>query len=234
MPNIKIFAGTTHHELCQLICERLQLDLSSASIKKSRDKETSIDINCSVRGEDVYIIQSGCGEINDSLMELLLFIRSCKTASAECITAVIPYFPYARYDHKAGSRITPITSKLLANLISLAGANRVVTMDLHSSQIQGFFDIPNDNLYAEPVILKYIKENIPNYKECILVSPDAGGAKRVAAIADRLKLEFAIIHKEGQRDSLVVGNVKDKTTVIIDDIADTCGTICIAAEKTSN
>ncbi|XP_044541206.1 ribose-phosphate pyrophosphokinase 1-like, partial [Gracilinanus agilis] len=136
-----------------------------------------VEIGESVRGEDVYIVQSGCGEINDNLMELLIMINACKIASASRVTAVIPCFPYARQDKKDKSR-APISAKLVANMLSVAGADHIITMDLHASQIQGFFDIPVDNLYAEPAVLKWIRENITDWKTCCIVSPDAGGAKR--------------------------------------------------------
>jgi ribose-phosphate pyrophosphokinase len=144
----------------------------------------SVEIGESVRGEDVYIVQSGCGEVNDNLMELLIMINACKIASAERVTAVIPCYPYARQDKKDKSR-APISAKLVANMLSVAGTDHIITMDLHASQIQGFFDIPVDNLYAEPAVLKWIKENIPEWRNACIVSPDAGGAKRVTAIADR-------------------------------------------------
>ncbi|MFT7817992.1 ribose-phosphate pyrophosphokinase 2-like, partial [Arapaima gigas] len=179
----------------------------------------------SVRGEDVYIIQSGCGEVNDNLMELLIMINACKIASALRVTPVIPCFPRA-----------PISAKLVANMLSVAGADHIITMDLHASQIQGFFDIAVDNLYAEPAVLRWIKENIPEWKNCIIVSPDAGGAKRVTSIADHLNVEFALLHKERKtfnevHSMVLVGDVKDRVAILVDDLADTCGTICLAAEK---
>jgi len=155
----------------------------------------SVEIGESVRGEDVFIVQSGSGEVNDNLMELLIMINACKTASAVRVSAVIPCYPYARQDKKDKSR-APISAKLVANMLSVAGADHIITMDLHASQIQGFFDIPVDNLYAEPAVLKWIRENIPDWKECVVVSPDAGGAKRVTSIADWLNIGFALIHKE--------------------------------------
>jgi len=155
----------------------LGIELSKAVVLKYSNQETSVTIGESVRDEDVYIIQSGCGEINDNLMELLIMINACKTASARRITAIIPCFPYARQDKKDKSR-APITAKLIANMLTVAGANHVITMDLHASQIQGFFNVPVDNLYAEPSTLKYIVENIPDYQNGVIVSPDAGGAKR--------------------------------------------------------
>ncbi len=209
--------------------------MSKIGVYQYSNQETSVTIGESVRDEDVYIIQTGCGEdeVNDFLMELLIMINACKTASARRITAVIPNFPYARQDKKDKSR-APITAKLIANLLQTAGCHHVITMDLHASQIQGFFRIPVDNLYAEPSVLRYIKEEI-DYKNAILVSPDAGGAKRVASIADKLDLQFALIHKERQKANevsrmVLVGDVKDKICVLIDDMADTCGTLVKAAD----
>ena len=201
---------------------------------KYSNEETSVTIGESVRDEDVFILQSGCGEINDNLMELLIMINACKTASARRITAVIPCFPYARQDKKDKSR-APISAKLVANMLTVAGADHVITMDLHASQIQGFFDVPVDNLYAEPSMLKYIKDNIPHSENAVIVSPDAGGAKRATAVADRLDLEFAIIHKERKKANEVsrmtlVGNVSGKVAIILDDMADTCGTLAKAAQ----
>uniref|UniRef100_A0AAQ4R690 ribose-phosphate diphosphokinase n=1 Tax=Gasterosteus aculeatus aculeatus TaxID=481459 RepID=A0AAQ4R690_GASAC len=195
----------------------------------------NVEIGESVRGEDVYIVQSGCGEINDNLMELLIMINACKIASSSRVTAVIPCFPYARQDKKDKSR-APISAKLVANMLSVAGADHIITMDLHASQIQGFFDIAVDNLYAEPAVLQWIRENIPEWKNCIIVSPDAGGAKRVTSIADRLNVDFALIHKERKKANevdrmVLVGDVKDRVAILVDDMADTCGTICHAADK---
>lgn len=235
MPNIKIFTGSSHPELAKKIVARLGLDMSRATTKKFSNKETNVEIGESVRGEDVYIVQSGCGEINDNLMELLIMINACKIASASRVTAVVPSFPYSRQDKKEKSR-APITAKLLANLISVAGADHVITIDLHSSQIQGFFNIPVDNLYAEPAITKWIKDNIPEWKASVMVSPDAGGVKRMTSIADRLDIDFAIIHKERQRtndedSTVLVGDVKNRTAIMVDDLADTCDTIVKGAEK---
>lgn len=210
------------------------IDLGKAAVVKYSNEETSVTIGESVRDEDVFILQSGCGEINDNLMELLIMINACKTASARRITAVIPCFPYARQDKKDKSR-APISAKLIANMLTVAGADHVITVDLHASQIQGFFDVPVDNLYSEPSMLRYIRENIPNSHNAVIVSPDAGGAKRATSIADRLDLEFAIIHKERKKANEVsrmtlVGNVSDKVAVIVDDMADTCGTLAAAAK----
>uniref|UniRef100_A0A1B6GKE6 Ribose-phosphate pyrophosphokinase 2 n=2 Tax=Proconiini TaxID=565685 RepID=A0A1B6GKE6_9HEMI len=257
MPNIKVFSGTSHPDLAQRVVDRLGIDLGKVVTKKFSNLETCVEIGESVRGEDVYIVQSGSGEINDNLMELLIMINACKIASASRVTAVIPCFPYARQDKKDKALIdddsvpartrflnnewkfrsrAPISAKLVANMLSVAGADHIITMDLHASQIQGFFDIPVDNLYAEPAVLKWIKENITEWRNSIIVSPDAGGAKRVTSIADRLNVEFALIHKERKKANevasmVLVGDVKDRVAILVDDMADTCGTICHAAEK---
>jgi len=235
MPNIKVFSGSSHPDLTQRLCDRLGIETGKVVTKKFSNLETCVEIGESVRGEDVYIVQSGCGEVNDNLMELLIMINACKIASAERVTAVIPCYPYARQDKKDKSR-APISAKLVANMLSVAGTDHIITMDLHASQIQGFFDIPVDNLYAEPAVLKWIKENISEWKNACIVSPDAGGAKRVTAIADRLNVEFALIHKERKKANEVagmtlVGDVKDRVAILVDDMADTCGTICCAVDK---
>ncbi|KAJ9061209.1 ribose phosphate diphosphokinase subunit prs4 [Entomophthora muscae] len=232
--SIKILTGNAHPALASLIAKRLGVQVAKSTVLKYSNQETSVTIGESVRDEDVFIIQSGCGEINDSLMELLIMINACKTASARRITAVIPCFPYARQDKKDKSR-APISAKLVANMLTVAGANHVITMDLHASQIQGFFNIPVDNLYAEPSTLKYIREKIPDYKNAIIVSPDAGGAKRATAIADRLDSGFAIIHKERKKANevsrmVLVGDVSGKIAILVDDMADTCGTLGLAAQ----
>merc|ERR1711928_85080 len=235
MPNIKVFSGSSHPDLAQKIVDRLGIDLGRVVAKKFSNLETNVEIGESVRGEDVYIVQSGSGEINDNLMGLLIMINAYKIASACRVTAVIPCFPYARQDKKDKSR-APISAKLVANMLSVAGADHIITMDLHASQIQGFFDIPVDNLYAEPAVLKWIKTNIPDWENCVVVSPDAGGAKRVTSIADKLNVEFALIHKERKKanevESMVlVGSVKDKVAILVDDMADTCGTLKLAGSK---
>ncbi|KAH6578374.1 hypothetical protein BASA50_006612 [Batrachochytrium salamandrivorans] len=231
---VKIFAGNSHIEFAKLVVKRLGIELAKCVVVKYSNQETSVTIGESVRDEDVFIIQSGCGEINDNLMELLIMINACKTASARRITAVVPCFPYARQDKKDKSR-APITAKLVANMLTVAGANHVITMDLHASQIQGFFNIPVDNLYAEPSTLKYITEQIDDYKQIVIVSPDAGGAKRAAAIADKLDVDFALIHKERKKANevsrmILVGDVKGRPCLLVDDMADTCGTLGLAAK----
>ncbi|KAI3635785.1 hypothetical protein MIR68_006423 [Amoeboaphelidium protococcarum] len=232
--SIKLFCGNSHPDLARLIAMRLGTELGKCAVVKYSNQETSVTIGESVRDEDVFILQSGCGEINDHLLELLIMINACKTASSRRITAVIPCFPYARQDKKDKSR-APISAKLVANMLTVAGADHVITMDLHASQIQGFFDVPVDNLYAEPSMLKYIRDSIPDSQNAVIISPDAGGAKRAVAIADRLNLEFAIIHKERKKANEVsrmtlVGNVNGKVAIIVDDMADTCGTLSLAAQ----
>lgn len=233
--SIRILAGNSHPELAQNVAERLNVPLVPVTVKKFSNGETNVSISESVREEDVFIIQSGCGDVNDNLMELLILISACKTASARRITAVIPCFPYARQDKKDKSR-APITAKLVANMLVVAGCDHVITMDLHASQIQGFFDIPVDNLFSEPLMLSYIKRHIPGWKDAIVVSPDAGGAKRVTTIADKLGIEFALIHrqrKHGSKDApdkmdLLVGDVKDKIAILVDDMIDTGATLTLA------
>jgi ribose-phosphate pyrophosphokinase len=232
--SIKLLTGNSHPTLAKLVAQRLGIELTKILVLQYSNQETSVTIGESVRDEDVFVLQSTApGEVNDGLMELLILINACKTASARRITAVIPNFPYARQDKKDKSR-APISAKLIANMLQTAGCNHIITMDLHASQIQGFFNVPVDNLYAEPSTLRWMRENL-NIKECVIVSPDAGGAKRATSIADGLDLQFALIHKERQRPNEVsrmtlVGDVKDKTAIIVDDMADTCGTLCKAAD----
>lgn len=231
--SIKLLAGNSHPDLAKAVAARLGLDLAKVNVSQYSNLETSVTIGESVRDEDVYIIQTGCGEVNTYMMELFIMIHACKTASARRITAVIPNFSYARQDKKDKSR-APITAKLMAKCLQQAGCDHVITMDLHASQIQGFFDVPVDNLYAEPATLRYIREKI-DYRNAVIVSPDAGGAKRAASIADRLDLNFALIHKERQRANevsrmVLVGDVKDKICILVDDMADTCGTLVKAAD----
>ncbi|CEP24286.1 PRS1 [Cyberlindnera jadinii] len=232
--SIKLLTSDVHCGLAELVAKRLGLKLTELNIKRDSCGEVSFAINESVRDEDIYIImQVGSGVVNDRVIELLIMINACKTASARRITAVIPNFPYARQDRKDKSR-APITAKLMADMLTTAGCDHVITMDLHASQIQGFFDVPVDNLYAEPSVVRYIKENV-DFSNAIIVSPDAGGAKRAAGLADRLDLNFALIHKERARANevsrmVLVGDVTDKICLIVDDMADTCGTLAKAAE----
>ncbi|KAL1585014.1 Ribose-phosphate pyrophosphokinase 2 [Cladosporium halotolerans] len=232
--SIKLLTGNSHGQLAKLVADRLGIELAKIMVLQYSNNETSISIGESVRDEDVFIIQSTeSHSINDHIMELLILINACRTASARRITAVLPNFPYARQDKKDKSR-APITAKLMANMLQTAGCNHVITMDLHASQIQGFFNVPVDNLYAEPSTLRWIRENLQP-QDCVIVSPDAGGAKRATAIADNLNVGFALIHKERARPNevsrmVLVGDVKDRTAIIVDDMADTCGTLCKAAD----
>ncbi|GAM18888.1 hypothetical protein SAMD00019534_020630 [Acytostelium subglobosum LB1] len=230
---IKILTGNAHRDLADEICQDLNLAMGKAQVGKFSNGETSVMISESIRDMDVYIIQPTCNpNVNDNLMELLIMADAIRRASAHRITAVIPCFGYARQDKKDKSR-APITGKLVANLIETAGIDRVITMDLHASQIQGFFNIPVDNLYAEPQIIKYIRKMIPGDK--VIVSPDAGGVKRAKLISDKLDADLAIIHKERKKANevsgmILVGDVKDKVALIVDDMADTCGTLVSACE----
>ncbi|RXK39669.1 ribose-phosphate pyrophosphokinase [Tremella mesenterica] len=235
--SIKLLTGNSHPRLADAVAARLGIPLTPCHVSKFLSLETSVQIHSSVRDEDVFILQSPSPpDINDHLMELLIMISACKTASAKRITAVIPCYPYARQDKKDKSR-APITAKLVANLLAVAGADHVITMDLHASQIQGFFDIPVDNLISEPSMMSYIRQEIPDWKNAIIVSPDAGGAKRATNLADRLNLDFALINRKRKRDvtatvptmELLVGDVKGKVAILIDDMIDTGHTVRLAA-----
>ncbi len=208
------------------------MPLGRAKVKTFSDGEAQIEIQENVRLKDVFVIQSTCEPVNDNLMELLMMIDAFKRASARRVTAVIPYYGYARQDRKVAPRV-PISAKLVANLLTVAGAHRLITMDLHAGQIQGFFDIPVDNLFATPVLLNYIKANFSD--RLVIISPDAGGVERARAFAKRLNADLAMIDK--RRDApnqakamAVIGNVRDKVTIILDDMADTAGTLTEAAE----
>ncbi|MGC9323747.1 MAG: ribose-phosphate pyrophosphokinase [Desulfomonilia bacterium] len=230
--NICVFSGNSNRPLAESICRILGIDLGSGEVRKFSDSETSVDIQESIRGKDIFIVQSTNTPANDNLMELLVMLDATKRASAKRITAVIPYFGYARQDRKASPR-TPITAKLVANLLTVAGADRVLTMELHAAQIQGFFDIPVDNLYAKPVVLAYVKEKFLNHV-CI-VSPDAGGVERARAYAKPLKADLAIIDKKRERANEsnvmhIIGDVKNKVCLIVDDIVDTAGTLANGAQ----
>uniref|UniRef100_A0A8C5VQ35 Ribose-phosphate pyrophosphokinase 1 n=1 Tax=Microcebus murinus TaxID=30608 RepID=A0A8C5VQ35_MICMU len=218
-----------------MIADRLGLELGTMVTEKFSNQETCVEIGETLCGEDVYVVQCGCGETNDNLMELLIMINACKVASASRVTAVFPCFLYARQDRKDKSR-APISAKLVANKLSVAVADHIIAMDLHASQMQGFFDIPVDNVYAEAAVLEWIRENLSEWRNCTVVSPDAGGAKRVTSAADQMNVDFALIHKEQKKASevdrmVLVGDVKDRVAVLVDDMADTCGTICHTADK---
>jgi len=237
--SIKIFSGTSHPELAEIIARRVGLPLSQAEVTRNGVGETQVQLKESVRECDVYIINTGHSSaigqsVNTSLMELCIMMHACKIASAKRITAVIPLFMYARQDKKDKSR-APISAKLVANMLVKSGCDHLITMDLHASQIQGFFDVPVDNLYAEPSAIRYIRAHF-DVEKVIIVSPDAGGAKRATSIADRLGVDFALFHKERKKANevsrmVLVGNVKGKMAILVDDMADTCGTICLAARQ---
>ncbi|KAI0275076.1 phosphoribosyl pyrophosphokinase [Gloeopeniophorella convolvens] len=227
---IRIFTGTSHPELAEIVCRRLGIPVARAEVTRSGIGETNVRIVESVREDDVYIINTGCGAVNTALMELCIMIHACKIASAKRITAVVPLFPYARQDKKDKSR-APITAKLVANMLQKSGCDHVITMDLHASQIQGFFDVP---LYAEPSLILYIRSKF-DLSRVVIVSPDAGGAKRATSMADRLGVDFALFHKERKKANevsrmVLVGHVKGKVAILVDDMADTCGTLCLAAQ----
>ena len=229
---MKVIAGNGNRPLAQAISDYLEVPLTAASIRNFADKEVFVEIEENVRGEDVFVVQSTSYPANDTLMELLVAIDALKRGSARRITAVIPYFGYARQDRKTGPR-TPISAKLVANLITIAGAHRVLTMDLHAGQIQGFFDIPTDNLFAAPVFSSDIKQ-VFGAEAPVIVSPDVGGVVRARAIARRLDSELAIIDKRRPRAGVsevmnIIGEVGGRRCVIVDDIVDSAGTLCNAA-----
>ncbi len=231
MESISIFSGNSNPALAKKICDYLNLSLGSAQVKTFSDGEIQIEIEENVRSKDVFVIQSTCAPVNDHLVELLLMIDALKRSSAKRITAVVPYFGYARQDKKVAPRV-PISAKLVANMLTVAGANRVITMDLHAGQIQGFFDIPVDNIFAAPLLIEYIIENFRDH--LVIVSPDAGGVERARAFAKRLDADLAIIDKRRSAPNqakamAVIGDVKDKVTVILDDMADTAGTLTEAS-----
>ncbi|MDO9559226.1 MAG: ribose-phosphate pyrophosphokinase [Syntrophales bacterium] len=231
LERIRIFTGNSNVALAEKICGNLGVPLGKASVTTFSDGETRVEINENVRGMDVFIIQSSCPPVNVTLMELLIMIDAMKRASADRITAVIPYYGYARQDRKVAPR-APITAKLIADLITTAGAHRVLSMDLHAGQIQGFFNIPVDNLFATPVLLDYMKKNFQD--DIVIVSPDTGGVERARAFGSRLGANLAIIDKrrEGPNEAQImniIGHVRDKKVIILDDMIDTAGTVVHAA-----
>ena len=231
MEDFIIFTGNANPDFAKKVCDYLKVPLGGAKVKKFSDGEIQIEINENVRSKDIYIIQSTCPPVNDNLIELLLMIDAFKRSSAKRITAVIPYYGYARQDKKVAPRV-PISAKLVADLLTVAGANKIITMDLHAVQIQGFFNIPVDNLFAAPVILEYIKDNLHDH--LVIVSPDAGGAERARAFAKRLHADLAVIDKRREapnkaRAMAVMGDVAGKNAVILDDMVDTAGTLIEAA-----
>jgi len=224
---LKLFSGNANIDLAREICAFLSVPMGAAEVKRFSDGEINVDIGENVRGADVFIVQPTCPPVNDHLVELLILMDALKRSSAKRVTAVIPYYGYARQDRKVLPR-APITAKLVADLLTAAGVSRVLTMDLHAGQIQGFFNIPVDHMYAAPVMLEYIKANWDN--EIVFVSPDAGGVERARAFAKRLKATLAIIDKRrgGANESQVmniIGDVAGKTAVLLDDMVDTAGTM---------
>jgi ribose-phosphate pyrophosphokinase len=229
---IQVFTGNSNRPLANAVCAELGVSLGRAEVRRFSDGEVMVEIAENVRGGDVFVIQSTCTPVNDHLMELLLMLDAFRRASAKRITAVIPYYGYSRQDRKVSPRV-PISAKLVADLITAAGASRVLTIDLHAGQIQGFFDIPVDNLFATPVLLKEMQERLRNGPVAV-VSPDPGGVERARAFAKRLDATLAIIDKRRARanevaEMRVVGDVEGQTAVIVDDIVDTAGTLATAA-----
>ena len=230
---MKILAGTSNYKLCKDIANNLKLKLVNTNIKRFADGEIYIEINENIRGNSVFVIQSTSNPANDNIMELLLCIDALRRSSAKNITAVIPYFGYARQDRKVAPR-TSISAKVVSNLITNAGANRIVTVDLHAGQIQGFFDIPVDNLFTTPLFARYIKKKFKN-KNLVCVSPDVGGVQRTRGLATKIKADLAIIDKRrpapGKSQVMnIIGEVKGKNCIIVDDIIDSGGTIVNAVE----
>ncbi len=229
---LTLLTGNAHKALAQSVAEHLGIAVCDATVTTFSDGEISVQVNENIRGSDVFVIQPTCAPVNHNIMELLLLIDALKRASAGRITAVIPYYGYGRQDRKVQPRV-PISSKLVADLITAAGTNRVLTVDLHAGQIQGFFNIPVDHLYASPVILDYISRC--EFKDLVVVSPDAGGVERARAFAKKLRASLAIIDKRREQANVsqvmnVIGNVKGRDTLLLDDMIDTAGTIVQGAQ----
>ena len=228
-----IFTGNANPDMAADIAKNLGISLGSATVGRFSDGEVTVEINQNVRARDVFVVQSTCAPTNENLMELLIMVDALKRASAERITAVIPYFGYARQDRRPRSTRVPITAKMVANMLQTAGVSRLLTMDLHADQIQGFFDIPVDNIYASPVLLGDLQ--LKNYDDLIVVSPDVGGVVRARAIAKQLECDLAIIDKRRPRANVsevmhVIGEIENRNCVIMDDMIDTAGTLLKAAE----
>ena len=232
--DVKVFSANANPEFAEGVCKTLGLPLGDCSVKTFADGEVSVTINETVRGSDVFIVQSTCKPVNNNLMELLIMIDACKRASAGRITAVMPYFGYARQDRKAKGR-DPISAKLVANMITAAGADRVLTMDLHAAQIQGFFDIPVDNLLGNPVFVKYYLNKFDNPEDMCVVSPDVGSVARARAFANKMGMGLAIVDKRREKANQcevmnIIGDVQGKKCILFDDMVDTAGSLCNAAK----
>ena len=233
--DIKIFTGNSNPKLAEDICKEIGTQLGNAEVKSFADGEVSVSIYETVRGSDVFVVQSTCKPVNDSLMELLVMIDALRRASAGRITAVIPYFGYARQDRKAKAR-DPISAKLVANMVTAAGADRVLTMDIHANQIQGFFDIPMDNLLGNPIFVDYYAKKFgPESDNMVVVSPDVGSVARARAFAQKLHMNLAIVDKRRQKANQcevmnVIGDVEGKDCILFDDMVDTAGSLCNAAK----
>ena len=228
---LRVFTGNSNVSLAQMICEHLGIPLGKAQVKRFSDGEINVEIDESVRGMDVFVVQSTCPPVNDHLMELLILMDALKRASAERINAVIPYYGYARQDKKVLPR-APISAKLVADLITAAGASRILTVELHASQIQGFFNIPVDHLYASSIVAEYMKDRFQG--DIVIVSPDAGGVERARAFAKRLNAGLAIIDKRRETPNIaeamhIIGDIRGKDSILLDDMVDTAGTLTSAA-----
>ena len=232
---VKVFAGNSNRPLAEGICRELGKTLGNATVEQFADGEASVTIHETVRGLDVFVVQSTCKPVNDSLMELLVIIDALKRASAGRITAVIPYYGYARQDRKAKAR-DPISAKLVANLLTTAGAHRILTMDLHAPQIQGFFDIPVDHLLGSSIFVQYYSSKFPtNREDMVVVSPDVGSVTRARTFAQKMGMQLAIVDKRRPRANVsevmnIIGNVEGKTCILLDDLIDTAGSLCNAAK----
>ncbi|MGB0502684.1 MAG: ribose-phosphate pyrophosphokinase [Thalassolituus sp.] len=233
MSKLMVFTGNANPELAKLVVERLDIPLGEATVDKFSDGEITVEINENVRGKDVFILQPTCAPTNDNLMEVLLMADGLRRASASRITAVVPYFGYARQDRRPRSARVPISARAVADMMSGSGIDRVLTVDLHADQIQGFFDIPVDNVYGSPILLDDIERQ--GFEDLIIVSPDIGGVVRARAIAKQLDVDLAIIDKRRPKANVsevmhIIGDVTDRTCVLVDDMVDTAGTLCMAAK----
>ena len=233
MSKLMVFTGNANPELTQKIAESLDSRMGNATVGQFSDGEIAVEINENVRGKDVFILQSTCAPTNDNLMELILMVDALRRASAARITAVVPYFGYARQDRRVRSARVPISAKVVADMMVKAGVDRVMTMDLHADQIQGFFDVPVDNVYGSPILLDDIERQ--NYDDLVVVSPDVGGVVRARAIAKQLNADLAIIDKRRPQANQaqvmhIIGEIEGRTCVVVDDMIDTAGTLCKAGE----